>query len=268
MNRHPYSQPVNKVFITRDELYGGKDTTPINKMIPSRGNQPQQPTSQPPQQPHPNNNQIKPCNEDTSQIDNESPIDMNALLEALDSETNDTIAKLNSRMIFKKKDDMLRLLPISEDKILEYHNDLREYRLIESYDELEFGRNIRWISLHPTSPLKLTKGATIVSFTVKEENSIEILCTLCYKFWYKIQLDKVMIFQKLTKYEKLILQAIDFLDDSKSTVTHDDIHPDDIHPDEIQDETDTQVDDVSSEYTDDHTDDTDEYSDDDTAYTN
>jgi hypothetical protein len=165
-------------------------------------------------------------------------------------------------MIFKKKDDMLRLLPITEDKILEYHNDLREYRLIESYDELEFGRNIRWISLHPTSPLKLTKGATIVSFTVKEENSIEILCTLCYKFWYKIQLDKVIIFQKLTKYEKLILQAIDFLDDSKSTVTHDDIHPDD-----IQDETDTQVDDASSEYTDDYTDDTDEYSDDGTTYT-
>ena len=74
------------------------------------------------------------------------------------------------------------------------------------------GRYIRWIPLNTeTAEIKLTKGAFTVSTFLNNEGAC-LVCNNTYRQPIIVKFDKVLIFQKLSEQEQILIAAIDFLD--------------------------------------------------------
>jgi hypothetical protein len=76
---------------------------------------------------------------------------------------------------------------------------------------LSFGGYIRWISLKNPQIIKLTNGGIICDITcIKDE--IYIKCKNNMNKIFQIKLSEVIIFQKLTNQEEVILKALKLIE--------------------------------------------------------
>ena len=134
------------------------------------------------------------------------------LLKALDNENNTGVAGLTTSKIKKEKNDILQKLQLSGQVLKDLHARLKEYRYINELNDLQLGRYIRWIPLNTeTAEIKLTKGAFTVN-TFLNEDGVCIVCNNSYRRPIVVKFDKVLIFQKLSEQEQILISAIDFLD--------------------------------------------------------
>jgi hypothetical protein len=77
---------------------------------------------------------------------------------------------------------------------------------------LQVGRYIRWIPLNAeTAEIKLTKGAVLVNTFLNNDGAC-LVCRNTYRRPIIVKFDKVLIFQKLSEQEEILIAAIDFLD--------------------------------------------------------
>jgi len=100
------------------------------------------------------------------------------LLKALDNENNTGVAGLTTSKIKKEKNDILQKLQLSGQELKDLHARLKDYRYINELNDIQMGRYIRYTYRRPI----------VVKF------------------------DKVLIFQKLSEQEQILISAIDFLD--------------------------------------------------------
>ena len=135
------------------------------------------------------------------------------LLKALDNENNTGVAGLTTSKIKKEKNDILQKLQLSGQELKDLHARLKEYRYINELNDLQLGRYIRWIPLNTeTAEIKLTKGAITVN-TFLNEDGVCIVCNNSYRRRpIVVKFDKVLIFQKLSEQEQILISAIDLLD--------------------------------------------------------
>jgi len=134
------------------------------------------------------------------------------LLKALDNENNTGVAGLTTSKIKKEKNDILQKLQLSGKELKDLHARLKEYRYINELNDLQLGRYIRWIPLNTeTAEIKLTKGAITVNTFLNEDGAC-IVCNNSYRRPIIVKFDKVLIFQKLSEQEQILISAIDFLD--------------------------------------------------------
>ncbi len=139
-------------------------------------------------------------------------LNVDELLHALDNENNTGISGLTSAKIKKEKNDILQKLQLSGEELKDLHLRLKEYHYIDKLNELQEGRYIRWIPLNTeTAEIKLTKGAILVK-TFLNENGVNLVCRNTYRQSVIIKFDNVLIFQKLSEQEKILINVIDFLD--------------------------------------------------------
>ena len=137
-------------------------------------------------------------------------MDIENLKKALDNETNEEFLKTDSKKIAKMKNDILQKLGLSKDKLKKLHKTLKYYRFIDEIPELEYGRYIRWINLTNPENIKLTTGGIVCEMKVEDEGLI-IVCKNFMNMYFQLNMNESLIFQKLTDQEKIILSALDYL---------------------------------------------------------
>jgi hypothetical protein len=134
------------------------------------------------------------------------------LIKSLDNENNSSMNNLTSSKIKSIKNNYLQQLQLSREKLIDYHTKLKEYRYVDDLTDIQFGRYIRWINLKNPLKINLTTGGIIIDIKICE-NGIQLVCKNFRKHIFQIKIDECFIFQKLTDQEKIILSALDYLNE-------------------------------------------------------
>ena len=134
------------------------------------------------------------------------------LLKSLDNENNSSMNNLSSKKIKSMKNDYLQQLQLSREKLKEYHTKLKEYRYVDDLSDIQYGRYIRWINLKDPTNISLTQGGLIIDIKICQ-GGIQVVCKNFRNKKFQIKIDECFIFQKLTDQEKIILSALDYVNE-------------------------------------------------------
>jgi len=138
-------------------------------------------------------------------------MDVDKLLYALNNENNEDIVDLDFATIATNKNKILQQLNLKRADLIIFQKKLKEYRFIDDIKNLKFGGYVRWISLKNPEHIKLTNGGIICD--MKEMNDdIHIRCKNNMNMIFQIKLSEVLLFQKLTNQEKIILKAMTYIE--------------------------------------------------------
>lgn len=132
------------------------------------------------------------------------------LEEALQNDNNLSIINTNIQEIKIKKNDILQQLGLKKTYLKEFHSKLKDYRYIDDIKDLNYGNNIRWISLKNIDNVKITNGAVLCDIKILDKGLSLCLKTLNNKYFI-IYLNENLIFQKISDQERILLKAIDYL---------------------------------------------------------
>ena len=131
---------------------------------------------------------------------------------ALENENNAVISTLNTRKITAEKLHQLRELALNPPVLQDYMTKLKDYRHVDDLNGLTHGAYIRWIDLKNPERITLARGAIICDIKIGQKG-ISLLCkTHPSPAMFHINMDEVIIFQRLSQQERLILVAMDYLD--------------------------------------------------------
>ena len=138
-------------------------------------------------------------------------MDIHKLLHALNNENNETIVDLDYATIAKHKNDLLQQLKLPREDLIKIQKQLKLYRCINNLDDLRFGSYVRWIPLKNPEKIKLTNGGIVCD--IKEINSdIHIKCKNRMNMMFQIKMSEIILFQKLSDQEQVILKALKYLE--------------------------------------------------------
>jgi len=144
----------------------------------------------------------------------EAGFNMAALEKALENENNTSVSNLTTRKINAEKWRQLQQLGFNQSVLEDYFHKLREYRYIDDLDGLLHGSYIRWIDLKNTENLSLAKGGIICDIKIGQKG-VQLLCkTHPNPAMFYVIMDESLIFQRLTSQERVILSAMDYLDEA------------------------------------------------------
>jgi hypothetical protein len=138
--------------------------------------------------------------------------DSEKLLKALDDDTNTNLFNFTTKKIKEMNTRILNELCLSKKETSDVLNKLKEYIYVDEMHELKYGTYIRWIPIENPDDIQLTKGAVFCELKITDEG---VKC-ICKNFGYsnrhfKIDMDKNLIFRKLTSQELILLSALDHL---------------------------------------------------------
>ena len=142
-------------------------------------------------------------------MDEETDIN-DVLANALNNENNSNIMELTNSKIAQWKNDALQRLFLERTKLKSFHKKLKEYKYVSDMSDLSYGHYIRWINLKDPENFKLTNGAIVCDIKVIKDK-VQIICKGGNRRIFQIKFDEVMIFQKLTDQEKVLLSVLDYL---------------------------------------------------------
>ena len=132
------------------------------------------------------------------------------LQEALQNDNNLNIINTNIQEIKAQKNDILQQLGLKKTDLKEFHSKLKDYRYIDDIKDLNYGNNIRWISLKNIDNVKITNGAVLCDIKILDKGLSLCLKTFNNRY-FTIYLNENLIFQKISDQEKILLKAIDYL---------------------------------------------------------
>jgi len=132
------------------------------------------------------------------------------LQEALQNDNNLSIINTNIQEIKAQKNDILQQLGLKKTDLKEFHSKLKDYRYIDDIKDLNYGNNIRWISLKNIDDVKITNGAVLCDIKILDKGVGLCLKTFNNKY-FTIYLNQNLVFQKISDQEKLLLKAINYL---------------------------------------------------------
>ena len=138
-------------------------------------------------------------------------MDVGKLLHALNNEANEAIVDLDYAQIAKEKNDILQKLRLPKDELKGLHAKLKLYRHVIDLDHIRYGSYIRWISLKNPDAIKLTNGGIICNIKgIKDD--IHITCKNRMNRMFQLNMADVIVFQKLSEQEQVILKALKYLE--------------------------------------------------------
>ena len=132
------------------------------------------------------------------------------LEKALNNENNESLINLTFDKIDKKKREIFEELDLSTSEIKKFLKKLEDYRYIEEIQELQYGNYFRWINLNNAENLKLTTGGILCE--IKVDNNIHLVFKNNMNRFFEINMEENIIFQKLSDQERIILYALDHLE--------------------------------------------------------
>ena len=138
-------------------------------------------------------------------------IDDETLLDALENESNSSIINLTTSKIQAHKNDILQTLQLDRDTLKSYHKKLKHYRYCSDVNDFQPGQFIRWINLKNPDNIKLTNGAFLVDI-IFEKDKLHLLCRNSSFKVFQVKYDEVIVFQKISQQENVILTVLDYLE--------------------------------------------------------
>ena len=145
---------------------------------------------------------------------NDINVDVNKLMYALDNENNENIMNLTTQNILEMNLNILKELHLDKQTTLNYLKKLKEYRYIDEINDLKHGAFIKWIPITDPSYLTLHHCGMICEIKITD-NGVFITCKNFMHRHYTFKMDECLIFQKLTSQEKVIMYALDHLEQHK-----------------------------------------------------
>lgn len=139
-------------------------------------------------------------------------MDIGNLLHALNNENNEAVVDLDFATIAKHKNDLLQQLNLPREELIKIQKQLKPYRCVNNLDDLRFGSYVRWISLKNPEVIKLTNGGIVCDIQALQ-NDIQIKCKNKMNMFFQIKMSEIILFQKLSEQEQVILKAMKYLQD-------------------------------------------------------
>ena len=142
---------------------------------------------------------------------NNNELDMNKLTKALDNVNNDSIMNLTTRKLMELNLKILKELMLDNETLISYLRKLKGYKYVDEIGELKTGAFIKWIPITNPNNLQLNQCGLICDIKITDDNVI-IVCKNFMHRYYTFKMDEVLIFQKLSDQEMVIISALDHLD--------------------------------------------------------
>ena len=139
-------------------------------------------------------------------------MDIGNLLHALNNDNNEAVVDLDFATIAKHKNDLLQQLNLPREELIKIQKQLKPYRCVNNLDDLRFGSYVRWISLKNPEVIKLTNGGIVCDIQALQ-NDIQIKCKNKMNMFFQIKMSEIILFQKLSEQEQVILKAMKYLQD-------------------------------------------------------
>ena len=143
------------------------------------------------------------------------PLDVNAILNAMNKSENRTIANLTLKKIAQRRREILSSLNLPTEKMEDFDQRLQMYRVIEDPRDLKHTQLLRWIPLRSleTKPY-LTIGGTLFSVKVRPEDGLhQVTIRNVKRFVFQIKFELNVVFQRLSREELLLLRAVEYVED-------------------------------------------------------
>lgn len=151
-------------------------------------------------------------NDDT--IDN---INVDELLKSIESEKLMSISKLSYDKINTIKYNVLTRIGLEDDELESMLLKLSDYRYVEELQDIHHGAFVRYIPLTNNSnkgnkdnEIILKPGGFICDIKILG-TGVQLLCRNHFRKMFQLRVDEVLLFQKLTKQEEVILSVFDYL---------------------------------------------------------
>ena len=141
---------------------------------------------------------------------NELNVDL--LMKSLENDDNDCLMNLDTKAIHKIKNDMLQKLNLPKDRLKYLHKSLKQYRFIDEIPDIKYGSYVRWINLNNPDKLTLTNGGLVCDIKISNDNVI-IVCKNNFNRFFQLKLNECFIIQKITAQERVLLSALDYLNE-------------------------------------------------------
>jgi hypothetical protein len=142
------------------------------------------------------------------------PLDINAILSAMNKTENNTIANMTMKKITARRHEILSSLNLTTEKMEEFERKLSMYRVIENPYDLKHNQMIRWIPLRSleTRPY-VTLGGTLFRVRENQEEGVHVVTIRNVKrFVFNIKFELNVVFQRLSQEELLILRAVEYVE--------------------------------------------------------
>jgi len=143
------------------------------------------------------------------------------VLHSLDNDRNLSISKLTYDKINNMKYNMLERLGMNDDELESMLHKLADYRYVEELQDIQHGAFIRYIPLTSkskngdnNSDIILKNGGFICDIKILG-SGVHLLCRNHFRKIFQLKLDEVLIFQKLSNQEEIILSVFDYLSKNK-----------------------------------------------------
>ena len=142
---------------------------------------------------------------------NKNELDMNKLTKALDNVNNDNIMNLTTRKLMELNLKILKELMLDKETLINYLRKLKGYKYVDEIGDLKQGSFIKWIRITDPNNLVLNQCGLICDIKITDDDVI-IICKNFMHRHYTFKMDEVLIFQKLSDQEMVIISALDHLD--------------------------------------------------------
>jgi hypothetical protein len=143
--------------------------------------------------------------------------DSEILDKALDNEKNDAILSLTNKKINEMNLRIIKELGFTKQDTLLYVKKLKGYRFVDEIKDIRVGGFLKWIPIVTKSEsddeneyLPLHSGGIICDIKLTDKGTF-IACKNFVGRFYQFKFDDVLIFQKLSNQELVILSALDHL---------------------------------------------------------
>ena len=168
---------------------------------------------------------------------NKSSLDVDKLEKALDNTKNESIMSFTTKKITELNYKILQELNLDNKTTMEYLKKLKDYKYVDELPELKHGGFIRWIPINNSNYLPLNSCGIVCDIKIADEG-VFVTCKNFMHRHYNFKMDDVLIFQKLTTQEQIILRALDHLDedDSKNKKNTKEIKEEDLEDDDLEDD--------------------------------
>ena len=141
-----------------------------------------------------------------------STIDINTILEKIETEDNNYLENKTVADISKDIFDAIDELGLSENISLDFCKRLSGYRYVDRICDLRNGRLVRWIRRKNEQPY-LTNGGLLMNVKI-DNKGVQLLCKNNMNRFFYVRFDDCLVFQKMTMEEQLITMSYDFIENN------------------------------------------------------
>lgn len=137
-------------------------------------------------------------------------LDIDKLLKAVDDDSTDYLLGLTTLKIKEFNLNIIKQLHLPRADIIEFMKKLDGYKYIDEFEELKYGRFIRYVSTKDPDNVPLLKGGFICEIKLND-NGAHLVCKNFAHRHFKINMEECLIFQKLSEQESVLISALDHL---------------------------------------------------------